>query len=134
MVARVLTSRIFHEGLLQDNAGIANRTRPAFTPLSIQLIQASQQIVSTKDIAQTKQDAPMKVAIPLMNPLYKGLIQEAEAFNGSYWHHTDQWLVLLMIIVHTLAIFWMAVYIATSKKLIDPIAKDPLGIARNSWT
>ena len=73
-----------------------------------------------------------------MDPSYMELVQIVkdltEALNTTFttnWHPAGEWLVLLMVILNSLAIIWLVVYLATSKKLIDTIARSPLTEGRD---
>ena len=81
MVAGALTSWIFPAGFLQNNNGIAKQSRSALTLQSIQLIQASQGIVSTKDNSCSKRSTPLEVPIPVIDLTYTELIQLMEDLN-----------------------------------------------------
>ena len=54
LVTGALTHWILPEGLIKNTDELANKTTPAFTPLSIQLIQASRNVVSTKDVIRPR--------------------------------------------------------------------------------
>ena len=49
LVSGALTHWILPEDLIKNTDELTNKTTPSFTPSSIQLLQASRNVVSTKD-------------------------------------------------------------------------------------
>ena len=102
LVSGALTHWILPEGLIKNTDELANQTSPAFTPLSIQLIQASRNVVSTKEAIQHKLDTEVPAALEkeiIENIAY---IMANTAFHyDAIWHPADIWLVALMIVLVT---------------------------------
>ena len=57
LVSGALTHWILPEDLIKNTDELANKTTPSFTPVSVKLIQASRNVVSTKDLIQHKRNA-----------------------------------------------------------------------------
>ena len=62
LVSGALTHWILPEGLIRNNDKLANQNLPAFAPLSIQFIQASRKVVSTKDPIRHKRHMEVPTA------------------------------------------------------------------------
>ena len=63
LVSGALTHWLIPECLIKNTDELANQTLPAFTPLSIQLIQASRNVVSTKEAIPHKHDTEVSTAL-----------------------------------------------------------------------
>ena len=63
LVSGALTHWILTKDLIKNTNELANQTSPAFTPLSVQIIQASRNVVSTKEAPRHKRDMEVPMAL-----------------------------------------------------------------------
>ena len=86
LVTGALTHWILPENLIKDTEELANKTTPTFAPLSIQLLQASSNVVSTKDEARHKRHAEtplLRKSIEDLTDIISSRIIESESTDST---------------------------------------------------
>ena len=99
LVSGALTHWIIPEDLIKNTDELANKTTPSFTPLSIKLLQASRNVVSTKDVIRHKRDA--ETPTELKKEIIENLAHIMASTSNGYdytWHPSDIWLMSFTIV------------------------------------
>ena len=129
LVSRALTHWILPEGLIKNTDELANQTSPAFTPLSIQLILASRNVVSTKEAFWHKRDTEVPTALEKEIIENRAHIMASTATSDeATWHPADIWLVAFMIVNVLIGLLGLAYKHQT---IIDILSKKSLTKGRD---
>ena len=132
LVARALTHRILPKGLIKNNDELANHTAPAYSPLSIQLILASHNVVYIKEAIQHKRDTEVSNTLEkeiIENIAY--IMQATETSYDPFWHPAD---ILLILLLATLVVIGALGLIFQHQTITVILSKKPLTKGRDMKT
>ena len=130
LVTGALTHWILPENLIQNTEELANKTTPTFAPLSIQLLQASRNVVSTKDAIRHKRHAETPLLRKSIEDLHDIIAHRINEFTPSEttWHPADIWLLTFTILNVFIGLLGVAYQHQT---IIAILSKKPLTEGRD---
>ena len=130
LVTGALTHWILPENLIQNTEELANKTTPTFAPLSIQLLQASRNVVSTKDAIRHTRHAETPLLRKSIEDLHDIIAHRINEFTPSEttWHPADIWLLTFTILNVFIGLLGVAYQHQT---IIAILSKKPLTEGRD---
>ena len=130
LVTGALTHWILPENLIKNTEELTNKTTPTFTPLSIQLLQASRNVVSTKDAIRHKRHAETPLLRKSIEDLHDIIAHRINEFDSteSTWHSADIWLLAFTILNVFIGLLGVAYQHQT---IIAILSKKPLTEGRD---